>query len=168
MKNNPFSGKKVKVLLLKPLLGKGNAGDIIEVKTHFALYVLVPNEIAVIYDAQTQNQKSTQMGRIAKLKEAEQAKVKEMLSTIETNGGLEFSKQATEEDNLYDSITNRSLLAYVSKEYGVVLQPKNFELQKIESLGEYTAQFIYQDISQEIPIKVVRAVSAELQETESE
>ena len=168
MKNSPFSGKKVKVLLLKPLLGKGNPGDIIEVKTHYALYVLVPNKTAVIYDKQTQNQKSTQMAHIAKLKEAEQAKVKEMLSTIETNGGLTFTKQATEENNLYDSITNRSLLAYVSKEYGVTLQPKNFEMTKIEALGEYTASFSYQDITQDIAIKVVKAEAADLEEMESE
>ncbi len=166
MKNSPFSGKKVKVLLLKPLLGKGNAGDIIEVKTHYALYVLVPNKSAVIYDKQTHNQKSTQMAQIAKHKEAEQAKVKEMLSTIETNGGLIFSKQATEDNNLYDSITNRTLLAYVSKEYGVTLQPKNFELDKIESLGEFTASFSYQDITQDIAIKVVKATVSEVEETQ--
>ncbi len=156
MKNSPFSWKKVKVLLLKPLLWKGNAWDIIEVKTHYALYVLVPKEIAVIYDTQTQNQKSTQMARISKLKEAEQAKVKEMLSTIETNWWLVFSKQATEEDSLYDSITNRSLLAYVSKNYWVSLQPSNFELEKIESLWEFVAKFVYQDIQQDITIKVIR------------
>lgn len=156
MKNSPFSGKKVKVLLLKPLLWKGNPGDIIQVKTHYAMYVLVPKEIAIIYDAQTQNQQNVQMWRIAKLKDEEQAKVKEMLATIDTNGGVVFSKKATEDNNLYDSISSRSLLAYVSKEYGVTLQPNNFSLDKIESLGEYTAKFTYQDIEQDIAIKVIK------------
>lgn len=162
MKNSPFSGKKVKVLLLKPLLGKGNPGDIIQVKTHYAMYVLVPKEIAVIYDTQTQNQQNVQMWRIAKLKDEEQAKVKEMLATIDTNGGVVFSKKATEDNNLYDSISSRSLLAYVSKEYGVTLQPNNFALDKIESLGEYTAKFTYQDIEQDITIKVIKQVESEV------
>jgi ribosomal protein L9 len=127
--------------------------------------VLVPKEIAVIYDQQTKNQQSTQMTRIAKLKEAEQAKVKEMLATIEADGGLTFSKQATEDDSLYDSITNRSLLAYASKTFGVTLQPKNFEIDKIESLGEYVAKFTYQDIAQDIAIHVTRATTTEIEET---
>ncbi len=162
MKKSPFSGKKVKVLLIKPLLGKGNAWDIIEVKTHYALYVLVPNGTAVIYDAQTQNQKKTQMKRIAAVKEQEQSKVKQMLTTIETNGWVVFEKAATEDNNLYDSVTNRSLLAYVSSEYGVTLQPNNFILDKIESLWEYSAKFSYQDIDQDIVIKVIRKVESHI------
>ena len=40
-KRNPMA-KKVKVLLLKPLPPKGNAGDIIDVKAHYAMQVLIP------------------------------------------------------------------------------------------------------------------------------
>jgi len=166
MKNSPFRGKKAQVLLLKPLLGKGNPGDILEVKTHYALQVLVPNGTAIIYDAQAKNQHASSMKVIAKIKEEEQAKVKNMLATIEKDGGVTFTKKATDEDKLYDSVSNRSLLAYLSKEYGVTLQPSNFELDKIEALGAYTAQFTYQDISQEIPINVVKQTEVVLQETE--
>ncbi len=161
MKNSPFSGKKVKVLLLKPLLGKGNAGEIIQVKTHYALHVLIPNWVAVIYDKQTENQKQTQMNRIAKLKEEEQAQVKSMLSTVQAAWGLTFHKAATEENKLYDSITARSLLTYISKEYKIQLQPSNLKIEKIESLGDYVLNFNYQDISEEIALHVVRQEKAE-------
>ncbi len=141
---------------MKSLPGKGQPWDVIEVKTHYALHVLVPQWIAIIYDKQAQNQQASSLKRIEKTKQEEQAAVLSMIEKIEKNGGILFEKQATEENKLYDSITSRSLVTYVTKEYWVSLQPSNFSLEKIEELGEFTATFSYQDIKKDLAINVTK------------
>lgn len=159
MKNSPFSWKKAKVLLIKSLPWKGQPWEIIEVKTHYALYVLIPQWIAVIYDKQVQNQKAASMKRIEKAKQEEQAAILSMIEKIESDWGILFEKQATEENKLYDSITSRSLVTYVTKKYWVSLQPSHFSLEKIEEIGEFTASLSYQDIQKEFSIKVSKTSS---------
>jgi ribosomal protein L9 len=112
--------RKVKVLLLKPLINKGNAGDVVEVKLHFAQQVLVPNEVAVIYDKQAQNQHEAHMKKVAAHKAEINSKVKAMLDAL-TAEGVTFEKQATDNEMLYDSITERSLAQYLMHTYGINL-----------------------------------------------
>lgn len=148
--------RKVKVLLLKPLINKGNAGDVVEVKLHFAQQVLVPSEVGVIYDKQAQNQHETHMKKIAAHKAEINSKVKAMLETI-TAEGITFEKQATDNETLYDSITERSLAQYLMQTYGISLSAQNVLLEeKIEQLGTYTAQFVYEDIKGSFTITVVK------------
>lgn len=148
--------KKVKVLLLKPLINKGNAGEVVEVKLHFAQQVLVPNEVAVIYDKQAQNQHEAHMKKVAAHKAEIISKVKAMVEIIST-AGLTFEKQATDNEALYDSITDRSIAQYLMQTYHINLTAQNIELdEKIEQLGEYTVQFVYDTIKANVPVKVVR------------
>lgn len=148
--------KKVKVLLLKPLINKGNAGDIAEVKTHFALNVLIPQGIAVVYDKQAQNQHETHMKKANAYKNELKSRVIAMLETLK-NEGLTFEKQATDNDALYDSITERSLSQYLMHQYNINLTSSNFVLEnKIEQLGDYSVEFIYEDVKGSFPITVIR------------
>jgi ribosomal protein L9 len=88
--------KKAEVLLLKPLPPKGNAGDVIEVKIHFAQHVLIPKGIAVFNTKQVQNQRSAQMKQIAKNKSDIHASVKNMIDEITKSNGISFAKAVTE------------------------------------------------------------------------
>lgn len=78
--------KKIEILLLKPLPPKGNAGDVIEVKTHFALHVLIPQGTAVVYDKQTKNQRESQMKKVAANKAELQKHVVDMVAAVEKAG----------------------------------------------------------------------------------
>lgn len=148
--------KKVKVLLLKPLINKGNAGEVVEVKLHFAQQVLVPQEVAVIYDKQAQNQHEAHMKKVAAHKAELNSKVKAMLETL-TQDGVTFEKQATDNEALYDSITERSLAQYLMHTYNVNITAQNIILEeKIEQLGTFTAQFVYETIKGSFTINVVK------------
>lgn len=148
--------KKVKVLLLKPLINKGNAGDVVEVKLHFAQQVLIPSETAVIYDKQAQNQHEAHMKKVAAHKAEITSKVKAMLETL-TNEWVTFEKQATDNETLYDSITERSLAQYLMHTYNINITAQNIVLDdKIEQLGEYTVQFAYENIKGSFPLTVVK------------
>jgi ribosomal protein L9 len=148
--------KKVKVLLLKPLINKGNAGEVVEVKLHFAQQVLVPNEVAVIYDKQAQNQHEAHMKKVAAHKSEILSKVKAMVEVIST-AWITFEKQATDNEALYDSVTDRSIAQYLMQTHHISLTANNIVLdEKIEQLGEYTVQFIYESIKANVPVKIVR------------
>lgn len=148
--------KKVKVLLLKPLINKGNAGEVVEVKLHFAQQVLIPQEVAVIYDKQAQNQHEAHMKKVAAHKAEIISKVKAMLDTL-TEQGITFEKQATDNETLYDSITERSLAQYLMHTFAINITSQNIILEeKIEQLGSFTAQFVYENIKGSFPITVVK------------
>lgn len=148
--------KKVKVLLLKPLINKGNAGEVVEVKLHFAQQVLVPQEVAVIYDKQAQNQHEAHMKKVHAHKAELTSKVKSMLETLSADG-VTFEKQATDNETLYDSITERSLAQHLMHTFAINITAQNIVLEeKIEQLGTFTAQFEYENIKGSFPVVVVK------------
>ncbi len=148
--------KKVEVLLLKPLPPRGNAGDVIDVKIHYANMVLIPQGIAVWHDQQAKNQRESQMKKIEKNKTEYLASLQEMLSAIEKNGGLIFEKQATENGKLYDSISIKDIANKIHMDHKIKISSDHFQNDKIEELGEFTSTFTYESIISQIPVKVVK------------
>ncbi|USN55597.1 MAG: 50S ribosomal protein L9 [Candidatus Peribacteria bacterium] len=151
-------GKKMEVLLVKPLVGRGNAGEVIDVKIHYANHYLFPNGIAVAYNKQTQNQRASQMKRVAAAKAELHEQVTAVIQQLETAGGFSFSKQATSTDSLYDSISEGDLVQYVAAQFNAQFDKKWFSLpEKIQALGEYTVSFSFENIQKDIPIHVTKA-----------
>ena len=148
--------QKVKVLLLKPLINKGNAGDVVEVKVHYALHHLIPQGIAVVYDQQTKNQNEAHTKKINAYKAELKSKISALADLLKEQG-LTFEKQATDNEMLYDSISERSLAHYLMHEHQISLTATNVLLEeKIEKLGTYTAKFHYEDIDSPFTITVVK------------
>lgn len=147
--------KKIKVLLLKPLPPKWNAGEVIEVKIHFAQHVLIPQGIAVVYDKQVENQRAAQMKKVATFKADLLTRVKDMLSKVE-NDGITFTKQVTDNGWLYDSISSKTIAQYITHEFAIKLGTDSFTLEpKIETVGDYEVGFSYEGVSWIIPVHVV-------------
>ena len=149
--------KKAEVLLLKPLPPKGNAGDVIEVKIHYAQQVLVPQGIAVFNTTQVKNQRAAQMKKIAKNKADILGSVKDMVAEIEKANGFTFTKQVTEAGTLYDSVNAKYLIQHIEATYGIKLSSESISLEKIEALGDFEASFTYEDITATFPIHVIAA-----------
>lgn len=153
--------KKAKVLLLKPLSGKGNAGDIVEVKKHFANYVLIPQGTAIYYDKQAQNQHEAHSKKVEAFKAEMKKTVQEIAEKLEKDG-VTYTKTATESGSLYDSISARTISKYCLDTFKATISPEHFTVDpKIEALGEYTAEFKYDDVAITFPIVVVREGSDE-------
>lgn len=148
--------KKASVLLLKPLPPKGNAGDVIEVKIHFAQHVLIPQWIAVFNTKQVQNQRSAQMKQIAKNKADINASAMHMLEEVKKANGITFTKAVTETGGLYDSVTSKSIATHIEETYNVSISSEHYVLEnKIEALGEYEVSFNFHDLSEKFPVHVV-------------
>lgn len=149
--------KKAEVLLLKPLQWKGNAGDIVEVKIHYANYVLVPQGIAVYNTKQIQNQRSAYNKKVNAFKITMKKSVEEMIQQLKDTG-FKFTKAANDAGSMYDSISSRSFMKYASQKFGLTLNTENFVLEegKIDQIGEYTVQFNYEDIATDLPVHVTK------------
>lgn len=148
--------RKVKVLLLKPLINKGQPGDVVEVKTHYALNVLLPQEIGVVYDKQTQNQNEAHQKKITAYKQELRSQVTTMVNALKKDG-VTFEKQATDQEMLYDSVTERTLAQHLMHTYHLNLTAANIQLEnRIEKLGEFEATLIYEDITTTFPVKVTK------------
>jgi len=145
--------KKAQVLLLKPLQGKGNAGDIIDVKMHYANYVLIPQGIAVYFDKQVKNQHEAHKKSVASYKADMLSKVETLVKELEENG-LSYTKAHTETGTLYDSISNKTVLQEFKKEKGIVLANEALVFEKIEALGEYDATLTYENLTAKFKIVV--------------
>lgn len=151
-------GKKAPVLLLKPLAGRGNAGEIIDLTIHYANQVIVPQGIGIYFDAQVKNQHSAQMKKIAKAKDEHMQAITKAIEALTAAGGFHFSKQATDTDKLYDSIDEKTLVHHLEHAHHLHIDKKCFHLEnKIEALGTYSVKFTYDTIQQELPIVVVKA-----------
>ncbi|MBP6256749.1 hypothetical protein KA405_03340 [Patescibacteria group bacterium] len=58
---------------------------------------------------------------------------------------------------MYDSVTDRSIAQYLMQTYNINLTAQNIVLEdKIEQLGEYTVQFVYESIKANVPVKIIR------------
>jgi ribosomal protein L9 len=150
--------KKAEVLLLKPLQGKGNAGDIVEVKTHYANYVLIPKGIAVYNTKQIKNQRAAFNKKVNAFKVTMKKSVEEMITALKESG-FTFSRAANDAGSMYDSISTRTFTQYASENFGLTLNTENFTITegKIDQLGEYEVEFTYEDINVMLPVKVIRA-----------
>jgi ribosomal protein L9 len=152
--------KKAEVLLLKPLPPKGNAGDVIDVKIHFAQHVLIPQGIAVFNTKQVQNQRTSAMKQIAKNKADLHASVEHMVTALAEKDGITFTKAVTETGGLYDSISNKNIAHYLEDTYNVTLGSSNVVMTKIEQIGDYEAILTYDEITATIPVHVIAEASA--------
>lgn len=151
-------GKKAQVLLLKPLSGRGNAGDIVDLSIHYVNQIIAPQGIGMFFDKQAKNQHSAQLKKIAKAKEEHLIGIKTAIEQLVANGGFMFSKQATESEKLYDSIDEKTLVHYIEHNHHTHVDKKSFHLaEKIEALGTYTVTFKFETIEQELPIVVTKA-----------
>lgn len=150
--------KKESVLLLKPLQGKGNAGDVIDVKTHYANYVLLPQWVAVRFDKQAKNQRAAHDKKVATFKKEQEQSIESMVAELKAKNGMQFIKTATENWGLYDSITSKTLAQYAKETFNVTLSPEHFVLdEKIEATGEYEATFMHWEIKSSFPVVVTSA-----------
>lgn len=145
--------KKSQVLLLKPLQWKGNAGDIIDVKMHYANYVLIPQGIAVNFDKQAKNQHEAHKKSVASYKAEKYERVQKLAADLKKNG-ITYEKNVTETGSLYDSISNKTVLQELKNDRDIVLANESLVFEKIESIGEYDAVLTYEDIVANFKITV--------------
>ena len=164
----------MKVILNSDIEGKGEVGDIIEVKSGYASNYLFPKQIAFPLTQNNLNMMKARKKKIQKKLEIERLSAQEQVQKLEELT-LTFEKKSGENDVLFGSVTT-SDIEKKFEELGVTIDRKKIHLEEqIKRLGNYSCKVkSMKDVEAELKIVVVgedglqREQEVEKEETEQE
>ena len=144
----------MKIILKKDVHGLGEAGDVVNVKTGYALNYLVPQgyatvgtESALKQHAETLRQRAH---KEAKLDHQEQAPAANA-SAVE----IKIAAKVGENGKLYGGIT-AAQVAEILAAAGVEIDKRNIELPEIKAVGEFEAKAkCYKGVYADLKVEVV-------------
>ena len=128
------------VILLEPVVGLGEAGDVVRVRPGYARNFLVPQGLAL--PATSANQKELQARLVQRSKQlAERKGDAERLREILGDLAVEIRVKAGEE-RIYGSVGSRDIAEAVKAAFDVVIDRRKVELREpIKMLGEYAIPY---------------------------
>ena len=146
----------MKIILKKEVINLGEAGDVVEVKTGYALNYLVPQGFAVVgtpsalkQHAETLRQRAHKEAKLVADAQAVAAKIEAVEIKIEAKVG--------ESGKLYGAVTSAQV-AEVIAGAGVEVEKKNITLPEIKEVGEFEGKVkCYKGVFANIKIAVVAA-----------
>lgn len=130
----------MKVVLLKPVLSIGNAGQVCEVKEGFAKNYLLPKGLAVVYGDNRGSKVLERLNRIKREQLEGISKINQVISQI--NGGeIEISAKVNQKKQLFASVNQEEIKNIVEKKYS--LRPDSLSGFPIKSLGKHEIGLIF-------------------------
>ncbi len=128
------------VILLEPVAGLGEAGEVVRVRPGYARNFLVPQGLAL--PATSANQKELQARLVQRSKQlAERKGDAERLREILGDLAVEIRVKAGEE-RIYGSVGSRDIADAVKAAFDVVIDRRKVELREpIKMLGEYAIPY---------------------------
>ena len=144
----------MKIILKKDVANLGDAGEIVEVKTGYALNYLVPQGFAAIGtpSAIKQHEETIRQRAHKEAKNIAEAEAKAAKISAET---LNVPVKVGENDKLYGSVTAAQVAAALV-EKGFEVDKKNVEVPEIKELGEFEAKVkCYKGIFATVKLNVV-------------
>ncbi|MGM9753158.1 MAG: 50S ribosomal protein L9 [Candidatus Cryptobacteroides sp.] len=144
----------MKIILKKEVIGLGEAGDIVNVKTGYALNYLVPQGFATVgtpsaikQHEETLRQRAHKEAKLVADAQALAAKI----SAVE----VKLTAKVGETGKLYGGITSAQV-AEVLAAAGVEIEKRNIELPEIKAVGEYEARVkCYKGVYADLKVEVV-------------
>ena len=149
---------KMKIILTKDVKGKGKDGDIIDIPSGHANY-LIRSKSAVL--ATIDNMKELEKQKNESKVEAEKhlAKMQEVGKFVENNP-ITVSVKVGKEGKLFGSISTKQIVDEYKAKYDVTLDKRKVEIAKtIDSLGTYTVNVeLHKEVKVKLTLYVVEKV----------
>jgi len=126
----------MKVIFIKDVKGKGNAGDIKEVSDGYAKNYLIKNNLAVPVTNTSMNRLNEEKKAKAK-KEEEEIKKNEKIKKELENKTLIFKVKTSDQNKIFGSISSKQISSELSK-LGYEIDKKNIALESpLSNLGAH-------------------------------
>ena len=153
----------MKVILNSEIEGKGDVGDIVEVKPGFARNFLFPKQMAYPVTSHNLVMMKARKKQVEKKLEIEKLSAQEQVKKLEEIT-LTFEKKSGENDVLFGSVTTSDIEKQLADQ-GVTIERKKIHLEEqIKRLGNYTCKIkMMKDVEAEIKIVVVSEEGTELE-----
>ncbi len=128
----------MKIILKKDVANLGDAGEVVEVKTGYALNYLVPQGFAAIGtpSALKQHEETIRQRAHKEAKNIAEAEAKAAKLSAET---VQVAVKVGESGKLYGAVTAAQVAAAL-EEKGFEVDKKNVEVPEIKELGEFEAK----------------------------
>ena len=144
----------MKIILKKEVANLGEAGDVVEVKTGYALNYLVPQGFAAVgtpsalkQHAETLRQRAHKEAKLVADAQAVAAKIEAVAVKIAAKVG--------ENGKLYGSVTSAQIVDALA-EAGIEVDKKNVTVPEIKELGEFEAKVkCYKGVFANVNVEVV-------------
>ncbi len=144
----------MKIILKKDVANLGDAGEVVEVKTGYALNYLVPQGFAAIGtpSALKQHEETIRQRAHKEAKNIAEAEAKAAKLSAET---VQVAVKVGESGKLYGAVT-AAQVATALEEKGFEIDKKNVEVPEIKELGEFEAKIkCYKGVFANVKINVV-------------
>lgn len=146
----------MKIILKKEVLNLGDAGEIVEVKTGYALNYLVPQGFATIATPSAIKQHEETLRQRAH-KEAKIVADAEALAAKISAVPIKVAAKVGEEGKLYGSV-GAAQVAAVLAEAGIEVEKRHITLPEIKEPGEFEGKVkCYKGVFADIKVEVVAA-----------
>ena len=146
----------MKVILLEDVVGTGNAGDVVEVKTGYARNKLLPSGVAI--EANNANMKTLEHRRakIAAKKAADVDIARDLANRIDGKQ-VDFIAKAGDAGKLFGSITAHDIAAAVAATTGFEIDRRRLLLDApIKQVGLHDVRYrIYAEVEATIKVNVM-------------
>lgn len=146
----------MKIILLEELKGRGGEGDVIEVKTGFAVNYLLPRKIAI--EATPGNLKQLEQRR-HNIKQREDVRLAEAgdFRNLLNDKKVVITVKVGEAGRLFGSVTPIMIADAIKDQLGVEVDRRKIETRGvIKTIGVHSAELaVYRDIKADFEIDVV-------------
>ena len=144
----------MKIILKKEVIGLGEAGDIVNVKTGYALNYLVPQGFATVGTPSAIKQHEEKLRQRAH-KEAKLVADAQAVAAKAAAVEIKITAKVGDNGKLYGGITTAQVADILSKA-GVEIEKRNITLPEIKAVGEYEATAkIYKGVTANLKIEVI-------------
>lgn len=146
----------MKIILKKEIANLGEAGEVVEVKTGYALNYLVPQGYAAVGTPSALKQHEETLRQRAHKEAKFVADAQALAAKIEAVD-ITVSAKVGENGRLYGAVT-AAQVAEVLAAAGIEVEKKNISLDDIKELGEFEGKVkCYKGVFANIKVKVVAA-----------
>ena len=144
----------MKIILKKEVVGLGEAGDIVEVKTGYALNYLVPQGFAAVGTPSAIKQHEETLRQRAHKEAKLVADAQALAAKIEAVA-VKIAAKVGETGKLYGAVTAAQVADAIA-EAGIEVDKKNITIPEIKEVGEYEAKVkCYKGVFANVKVNVV-------------
>lgn len=144
----------MKIILKKEVIGLGEAGDVVNVKTGYALNYLVPQGFATVGTPSALKQHEETLRQRAH-KEAKLVADAQALAAQASAVEIKIAAKVGESGKLYGGVT-AAQVAEILAAAGVEIEKRNITLPEIKAVGEYEASVkVYKGVVATLKVEVV-------------
>lgn len=144
----------MKIILKKEVINLGEAGDVVEVKSGYALNYLVPQGYAIVATPSALKQHEETLRQRAH-KEAKLVADAQALAAKISAVAIKIAAKVGEEGKLYGAVT-AAQVAEVIEAAGIEVEKKNITIPEIKAVGEFEGKVkCYKGVFADIKIEVV-------------